>query len=56
MKTIYDPPSGWKYGFPKAIPESVQSGEKTMRDWLLESGYPEEEIDFALKYGRRWYE
>jgi len=32
-----DPPSGWKYGFPKPIPKEV--GED-IRPWLLSEGYP----------------
>ena len=35
-----DPPSGWKYGFPK-----VWNGEGNMRDWLIDNGYPQKEID-----------
>ena len=40
MKMI-DPPSGWKYGFPKEIPDDVENIFK----WLVENGYPQEEID-----------
>ena len=55
--TIYDPPSGWKYGFPKKVPESVLKGKNgEFRQWLLDEGYPEKDIDFALIYGRRWQE
>lgn len=55
--TIYDPPSGWKYGFPKKVPESVLNGKNgEFRQWLLDEGYPEKDIDFALKYGRQWQE
>ena len=43
-----DPPSGWKYGFPKPIPESVED----VKDWLVENGYPQEEID---KCGEHFY-
>ena len=42
MKVLMcDPPSGWKYGFPKPIPEGV----KNTTEWLIEQGYPQEEID-----------
>ena len=41
MKKMIDPPSGWKYGFPKVIPEDVVDTLK----WLVENGYPQEEID-----------
>ena len=37
---IIDPPSGWKYGFPKPIPDEV----KDIKKWLVENGYPQEEI------------
>jgi len=51
---MIDPPSGWKYGFPKEIPEHVDDTTK----WLLENGYPEYEVK---KMGdhffvRGWYE
>lgn len=38
-----DPPSGWKYGFPKPIPEDV----KDLKKWLVENGYPQKEIDLC---------
>lgn len=34
-----DPPSGWKYGFPKELPKGVDH-----ITFLIENGYPEEEI------------
>lgn len=37
-KDIYvDPPSGWKYGFPK-----IKKGDdgRDMKTWLVENGYP----------------
>ena len=37
-----DPPSGWKYGFPKPIPDSVG---KNITEWLLSEGYPQSEIN-----------
>jgi PTH2 family peptidyl-tRNA hydrolase len=46
---MIDPPSGWQYGFPKPIPQD-QLGRA--REWLVENGYPQEEID-AL--GDRFY-
>lgn len=42
MRFLYiDPPSGWKYGFPKRMPESV----KDVNTWLIDNGYPKEIID-----------
>ena len=38
---IIDPPSGWKYGFPKPIPDDI----KDARPWLVENGYPQKLID-----------
>ena len=38
---MIDPPSGWRYGFPKVIPEGVTD---TIQ-WLLDNGYPQHEID-----------
>ena len=38
---MIDPPSGWKYGFPKVLPNDVTDTLK----WLVENGYPQGEID-----------
>ena len=46
-KTIIDPPSGWKYGFPKVLP--LEHMNRTL-EWLVENGYPKEEIDSCGKY------
>jgi len=45
---MIDPPSGWKYGFPKPLPEEVEN----VKEWLLEQGYPQREIDL---YGKHFY-
>lgn len=37
-KTLYDPPSGWQYGFPK--PYLPKEGE-SIEDTLIRDGYPE---------------
>mgnify|MGYP006411589913 FL=1 len=39
-----DPPSGWKYGFPKPLPTEVHKKNNTL-EWLLSEGYPQAEID-----------
>ena len=44
---MIDPPSGWKYGFPKPIPEDRR---KDSLVWLVEQGYPQEEIDALGEY------
>jgi hypothetical protein len=38
---MIDPPSGWKYGFPKVFPEGVDDAA----EWLVANGYPQWEID-----------
>ena len=54
-KKIIDPPGGWKYGFPKEIPSDVVTSEE-FKEWLVASGYPERDIELALKYSRYWEE
>lgn len=52
--TYVDPPSGWKYGFPKPVPDPRP---KDMESWFLSEGYPKELIDQGmLKYCRGWTE
>ena len=41
MKYI-DPPSGWRFGFPKEFPDDVEDVNK----WLVENGYPQSKVDF----------
>ena len=48
MTRMIDPPSGWKYDFPKPIPDDV----KDINKWLVEQGYPQKEID---SYGEYFY-
>ena len=36
------PPGGKQYGFPKVVP-NIQT--KDLNAWLVENGYPQEEID-----------
>lgn len=48
MMTIIDPPSGWKYGFPKPLPDEVED----VLEWLVSEGYPQSEID---KCGKHFY-
>jgi hypothetical protein len=40
--TYIDLPSGWKYGFPKIIPND-QLGR--IEEWVIANGYPQHEID-----------
>lgn len=41
LVTWVDPPSGWRWGFPKPMPDSVEN----FREWLVSEGYPQAEID-----------
>ena len=41
MKTYIDPVEGWRYGFPKVLPDNVQD----INEWLVAEGYPQEQID-----------
>ena len=50
-KIMIDPPSGWRHGFPLPYDEAADG---PMRDFLLRFGYPEKDVDFALKYIRCW--
>jgi hypothetical protein len=55
MKTMIDPPYGWRYGFPKALPDDISpDNPKQIRAWLLSEGYPERDVDFAMSYCRFW--
>jgi hypothetical protein len=50
---MVDPPSGWKYGFPKPLPDPHP---EDMTQWYLDNGYPQKEIDACGKhfYSRYW--
>lgn len=54
---IIDPPSGWRYGFPKIIPDEVFLGSiETFIQWFRDQGYPEWLIqDGNLNHYRFWY-
>ena len=47
--TMCDPPSGWRYGFPKPLPADLPEGESIV-PWLLSEGYPQHEIDACGNY------
>ena len=44
LKMMVLPINGRTYGFPKAIPDSVLSAicDTTIKQWLIDNGYPEE--------------
>lgn len=47
MVKMIDPPSGWKYGFPKQLPDPEPVN---INQWLVEQGYPQEDIDKLGEY------
>ena len=60
VKVYIDPPSGWRYGFPKPIPEEVRLDNRVI-EWLVSEGYPQAEIDacgdrFYCRYWEEEYE
>ena len=50
MKVWIDPPSGWRWGFPK-IYDRVEHGDD-VQAWLVREGYPQAEID---RLGQQFY-
>ena len=65
MKLMIDPPYGWKYGFPKPLPNDAYfevnqhigvSDTFDIKSWLVAEGYPSSEINFFGKhfYYRTW--
>jgi hypothetical protein len=43
--TLYvDPPEGWRYGFPKAVPKDR---EADLLNWIIEQGYPDPQWDIG---------
>jgi hypothetical protein len=48
-----DPPSGWKYGFPKIWDRDKNPN---MYEWLIQEGYPKTLIESLGKqfYVRQW--
>jgi len=50
--TIYDPPSGWRYGFPRPY---LPLENETLEQTLLRDGYPQEEINWGgAEHVRFW--
>lgn len=50
--TLYDPPSGWRWGFPKAY-EPLP--DESLEDTLRRDGYPEKEIEWGgAEHVRFW--
>jgi hypothetical protein len=56
MVTMCDPPSGWKFGFPKPIPNTSFSREEFFA-WLVSEGYPMKMItDLGEHFYCRYWE
>ena len=51
---VIDPPSGWRYGFPRPVPEAFFDEGFDLGDWLIACGYPEADVPLAIKYSRYW--
>ena len=51
---IIDPPSGWMHGFPKILPRDFLDDSDKLCEWLVQNGYPEEDLELALKHSRYW--
>lgn len=58
MKVMYcDPPSGWKYGFPKPLPMEHSIEGFDLNNWLIMNGYPKEEIEaYGTHFCLRFFE
>jgi hypothetical protein len=42
---MVDPPSGWRYGFPKPYFKSKIANTAELALWLLDNGYPQHELN-----------
>lgn len=51
---MFDPPEGWRYGFPKPIPQECLENEEMFKIYLVENKYPDHLLDIAVKYSRYW--
>jgi hypothetical protein len=54
MTTMVDPPEGWRYGFPRAIPDEVMDDGDRFAAWLSQFGYPARLLPLALEHSRYW--
>ena len=44
---LVDPPSGWKYGFPKKLPSPAPDN---VYEWIIEQGYPRKLVEDLGKH------
>jgi hypothetical protein len=45
-----DPPEGWRYGFPRAVPKGIEGD--AINEWMIKVGYPKEKME---AYGESFY-
>lgn len=50
-KQWVDPPSGWRWGFPKMWDPRT---DPDIKQWFIEQGLPETELEFAMNWSRYW--
>jgi hypothetical protein len=49
---IYDPPEGWRFGFPKPWPSALPTTTDNLAAQLKADGYPDHAIPVALDHTR----
>lgn len=49
--TLYDPPSGWQFGFPR---QYNPLPNETIEQTLIRDGYPRKDAQWAADYTRFW--
>lgn len=52
VPTVYDPPEGWRFGFPKQWPQHLLHTQENLASQLRVDGYPEGDIPLALLHTR----
>lgn len=52
-KLVVDPPSGWKYGFPRIWDKDKYP---TLTHLLVSYNYPQADLELANRYTRMWEE
>lgn len=53
---VVDPPEGWRFGFPKIVPEWLKPED--MDAWIVQQGYPRSMRDSGCRelIYRLWYQ
>ena len=52
MTLMCDPPSGWRYGWPKPVPPKGTD----MKKYFLDNGYPQKLVDQGMLKHVRYFE